>query len=107
MKLVQSLAAFLIFGASVAAVGEESSQKINSKESLRICKSAVEAELADGESMKFARKAATSVEAGIFKHWINATQLTNNEKSSVKVLCETSRTGEVVTMQMEEGRWKF
>ncbi|VUD40537.1 hypothetical protein TDB9533_00284 [Thalassocella blandensis] len=110
MKIIHQImlvVGVLCCAVNAAAESRDASQKINSKESLRICKSAVEGDLDAGKEIKFRRKTATSVEADVFKHWINATEISDGDKTSVKVLCETSRTGEVVNMTLEEGRWKF
>ncbi|MFL0804793.1 MAG: hypothetical protein K6L81_13840 [Agarilytica sp.] len=80
---------------------------VNSKESMRLCKSAMEADLADGTSYKFKRKTATSVEIDRFKHWINFLEISEAEKSSKKLLCETSRSGEVLVLQVKPGKWKI
>ncbi len=80
---------------------------VNSKESMRLCKSAMEADLAEGTSYKFKRKTATSVEIDRFKHWINFVEISQSEKSSKKLLCETSRSGEVLVLQVKPGKWKI
>lgn len=80
--------------------------RINSKESLERCKNAILAE-AGGSEYAFSRKTATSVKSDLFKHWINATERKDNEKSSVKILCETSRTGEVLSLRIQPGRWNI
>lgn len=80
--------------------------RINSKESLERCKHAVAAQ-ADDLEYSFSRKSATSVKSDFFKHWINATEREGSEKSSVKILCETSRTGEVLSLLVKPGRWNI
>ncbi len=80
---------------------------VNSKESMRLCKSAMEADLSEGTSYKFKRKTATSVEIDRFKHWINFLEISQSEKHSKKLLCETSRSGEVLVLQVKPGKWKI
>ncbi len=80
---------------------------VNSKESMRLCKSAMKADLAEGTSYKFKRKTATSVEIDRFKHWINFIEISQSEKNSKKLLCETSRSGEVLVLQVKPGKWKI
>lgn len=80
--------------------------RINSQESLQRCKHAVAAQAGDLEYI-FSRKSATSVKSDFFQHWINATERKGNEKSSVKILCETSRTGEVLSLLLKPGRWNI
>ncbi len=87
--------------------GENNGQRINNKESLRICKSAAQNDLGGAGELKFKRKAATSVESDRFRHWINFVELTGEGKTSKKLLCETSRTGELLSMHAEPGRWRF
>lgn len=81
--------------------------KINSKESLRLCKSAMESDLPEGTRYKFKRKTATSVESDRFKHWINVLEVNETEKQSKKLRCETSRSGEVLVLEIRPGKWKI
>lgn len=96
----------LCLSASVS-VGVLADTKVNSKESLRQCKSAMQADLPEGMSYKFKRKTATSVEIDSYKHWINFYEISASEKNSKKLLCETSRSGEVLVLQIKPGKWKI
>lgn len=80
--------------------------RINSKESLERCKHAIAAEAGDREYI-FGRKTATSVKGSSFKHWINVTERSGNEKVAVKILCETSRTGDVLSLLLKPGHWNI
>ena len=102
MKSHVVLVSLLLFCQSLWA----EDNRINSKESLERCKRAIAAEAGDLEYV-FSRKSATSVKSDFFKHWINATERKANEKSSVKILCETSRTGEVLSLLLKPGRWNI
>ncbi|MFL0809998.1 MAG: hypothetical protein K6L76_06260 [Agarilytica sp.] len=83
------------------------SEKVNSRESLRICKSALTQDAGETMELKFKRKTATSVEAKKFKHWFNIVEIHNGEKSSKKLRCETSRTGELLVIHSEPGKWNI
>lgn len=90
------------------SAGAFAGEKINSKESLRVCKAALsEEQQKQGVEYKVKRKTATSVDKDAFKHWINVVETKAGEKSSIKVLCQTSRTGEVLELTKEAGRWTF
>ncbi len=102
MKTLATICVFLLMAGAANAA-----EKVNSKESLRICKEAMLADVEAGQSFKFKRNTATSVESEKFKHWINATQLAEGEKKSLKVKCETTRSGELLKLVFEPGRWKI
>ncbi len=96
---------FIIMSVLVGSV--YGADRVNSKESLRLCKSAMESDLAEGTHYKFKRKTATSVESDRFTHWINVYEISANQKAPKKLLCETSRTGEVLVLQIKPGKWKI
>jgi len=100
------VAATLTFGAA-SVVTATASEKINSRESLRLCKNAMEADMPEGTKYKFKRNTATSVEPDRYKHWINFLEINGKAKNMKKLLCETSREGEILVMEIKEGRWKI
>ena len=96
-----------VFAMGIASVGALAEEKINSKESLRICKDAMAAEIPEGTEFKFRRRTATSVEPDRYKHWINFVEKNGREKTVKKLRCETSRVGEVLVMEIKPGSWKI
>ncbi len=96
----------IMLSASVSA-GVAATEKVNSKESLRQCKSAMESDLSDGVSYKFKRKSATTVEIDRYKHWINLYEVSDAGKDAKKLLCETSRSGEVLVLKVQPGKWRI
>lgn len=96
----------IILSASVST-GVAAAEKVNSKESLRQCKSAMEADLSEGVSYKFKRKTATTVEIDRYKHWINLYEMSDSGKDAKKLLCETSRSGEVLVLKVRPGKWRI
>lgn len=82
-------------------------EKVNGKQSLRLCKSAMLEKLPENMSYKFKRNSATSVEKDRYKHWVNVLEINGSDKTSKKILCETSRTGEVLVLEVQSGRWKM
>ena len=88
-------------------VAADAAERINSKESLRLCKDAMQAELPEGTRYKFKRNSATSVESDRYKHWINVLEISAEEKTSKKLLCETSRSGEILVFTIKPGSWKI
>lgn len=105
LNAVISALVFTVF--TLAAINVNAGERINNKESLRICKSAAQEELGGEGELKFQRKTATSVESDRFRHWINVVELASDAKTSKKLLCETTRTGELLSMHVEPGRWGF
>lgn len=105
-SLVSMAVMGLVFTLGLAGnvYGEE---RINNKESLRICKSAAQEELGGAAELRFKRKTATSVESDRFRHWINLVELSSDGKTLKKLLCETSRTGELLSMHVKPGKWGF
>lgn len=97
----------IILSASVSSGVIAAAEKVNSKESLRECKSAMEADLSEGVSYKFKRKTATTVEIDRYKHWINLYEVSNLGKDAKKLLCETSRSGEVLVLKVQPGSWRI
>jgi len=82
-------------------------ERVNSKESLRMCKSAMEAKTGAGMRYKFKRNSATSVDADRYTHWINLLEISDTGKSQMKLLCKTSRSGEILELEVKPGKWKI
>ena len=82
-------------------------KKVNSKESLRACKDSLNADLSEGARYKFKRNSATSVYPDRYKHLMNVVEFSDNGKTSLKVRCETTRTGEILAIDLKPGRWKI
>ena len=103
---MMKLQAILLWLPLLAVSETVSAININSKDSLTICRNAI---LADaGETQyKFNRKTATSVKKEQFTHWINVIEISETDKVPVKVLCETSRDGTLLTIEFKPGRWKI
>lgn len=103
---------FHTFLASICMLGVVSgvaaaADKVNSKESLRLCKSAAEEQAAEGAVYKFKRNAVTSVDSDRFTHLVNLVETQGSEKNVMKLRCEISRVGDVISLDMEPGRWKM
>ena len=98
--------AVLLMLSTCTTIATAAPVKINSKDSLTICTDAI---LADAGELryKFSRKTATSVKKEQFTHWINATEIDGSDKTPVKVLCETSRDGNILSIEFKPGRWKM
>ncbi len=101
---MKTLIFFLLASFSLTAFAGD---KINSKESLRVCKSAASEKLAEGSSYKFKRRSATEVESDRYKHWINVYEISANDKQAKKLMCETSRTGELLSLEFDAGQWRI
>ncbi len=88
------------------SVSAGAAERVNSKESLRLCKSAVEKDAGDS-AIKFKHKTATSVDSGHYVHYINLLEKSESGKESKKLMCKTTRTGEIVSLEIKPGRWKI
>lgn len=89
------------------AMNVAADERINNKESLRVCKAAAEAELDAEAALKFKRKSATAVELDRFRHWINVVEVHGQDKTAKKLLCETSRSGELLVLTYQPGQWNI
>lgn len=98
----------LLFSMALVALSfsVNAAERVNSKESLRLCKSAVEQD-AGNVSVKFKHKTATSVESEHYIHYINILEKSDGGKESKKLMCKTTRTGKVVELDIKPGRWKI
>lgn len=82
-------------------------ERVNSKESIKACKTQLVFEQSGGVVYTFKRKTATKVDASMYQHWLNAVQTEGERRESIKILCETSRAGVVQSLTVQPGRWTF
>ncbi|MFT5084233.1 MAG: hypothetical protein ACI9Y1_002286 [Lentisphaeria bacterium] len=104
---VRACTATALLAALCVSVDVSAEARVNSKESLRVCKSAIEADAREGQSYKIKRKAVSSVRSDRFTHRFNAVQMDAEGKISLKVMCETSRSGELLVLELKPGNWKI
>ena len=102
MKALMMFSAILL---SSVAVSAETS--VNSRESLALCKQSIEADAGESTDFRFSRKVATSAKSETFLHRINATEINDDGKTLLKITCETSRSGEVLSVETKPGRWSM
>jgi hypothetical protein len=57
--------------------------------------------------ISFSRNPASSLKAGAYKFWINATEDLDGTKKNVRYQCEITRNGELVELTREPGRWNI
>ena len=80
---------------------------LNAVQGMDACKFHIESIYAEDADLNFQRQAGTSIRGGHFKYWINASAQIDSDRSSVRFLCEVTRTGELVELIEEEGRWSI
>jgi|MEHZ01.5.fsa_nt_MEHZ011451974.1_17 hypothetical protein len=84
---------------------------LNAVQGMDACKFHIESlyaqNYAEDVDLSFQREAGTSIRGGHFKYWINASAQINSERSPVRFLCEVTRTGELVELIEEDGRWSI
>lgn len=92
---------------TLAAGVNADANRVNSKDSIKACKAHLLQQHAEGVTIKFKNKSATAVDNNKYTHRLNAVQIHADGRESLKVLCETTRSGSVVTLDVQSGRWKF
>ncbi len=103
LKFLSGLACSVL-AVSLEASAQADVKRVNSKESIKACKAHL---LQQDVKVKFKNKSATQVDNNSYKHWLNAVKTNADGRESLKVLCETTRTGKVVTLDVQSGSWKF
>lgn len=95
----------VLLGASMT-VSAETGQRINSAEAERACLKEIEAVYASETEMRFKPRPASSYKGGMYRFWINATEISDDGRQSGAYLCEISRAGEVVELSRKDGLWR-
>lgn len=106
LKLLSGLACSVL-AVSLVASAQADAKRVNSKESIKACKAHLLQQNTQGVKVKFKNKSATQVDNNSYKHWLNAVKTNADGRESLKVLCETTRAGKVVTLDVQSGSWKF
>lgn len=109
---MRSIKTVLILGSLLAASGLSSQiasaeQRLNGRQAADACKQEISALYAENKKIKFSKNPASSVKSGAYTFWINSTEKADGDKSSIRYLCEITRSGELVGLTREEGRWKI
>jgi len=99
------IVALAITGFSVG-VQAESEVRLNSAEAERACQAQIESVYASDGQIKFKARPTSSFGGGVYKFWINATEISDGARNSLGYLCEITRTGEVVQLMEKDGRWR-
>jgi len=95
---------------TVALMGSANSfaeERLNGREAANACKTEITNTYAGDSEIDFSRNPASSMRGGAYTFWINSTEELDGDKSSVKYLCEITRSGELVSLTREEGRWRI
>lgn len=79
---------------------------INGVEGAEMCKHQI-ATLSGQSELRFQRQSASSFRGSNFKYWINADTKIGDNSSAIRFRCEISRTGEVIEIIEENGRWNI
>lgn len=104
-KIVKAIAIVAsIFTISPVAMSQE---RLNAREAAEACKTEISDTYAIESEIRFSRNPASSLSAGAYKFWINATEELDGTKSNVRYQCEITRNGELVGLTRESGRWNI
>lgn len=102
MKTLMMFSAILLLSAAVSA-----ETRLNSKESVKLCQQSIVSDAGATVEYKFNRKVATSAKRDSFIHRINATEISEDGKELLKITCKTSRSGEILSVEMKPGNWSM
>ena len=79
--------------------------EVNSGQALNICKDMIRARTDGSVYHKFRNSPATSTRGGRYTFWINSTLKNEERKYLLRSKCMTSKQGELLLVEIEEGRW--
>lgn len=103
-KTLFAVSAVISLGFGIQAQAED---RLNGREAANACKQEITENYAGEADIRFSRNPASSMKSGAYTFWINTTEEANGDKSSIKYTCEIKRTGELVSLVREEGRWRI
>jgi hypothetical protein len=93
-------------GANAASISP-----INGVEGEQLCKEHIATLVSDSRmtdsEIEFQRRSASSFRSSNFTYWINASSKLGEQKGPLRYRCEISRTGEVMEIIEESGRWNI
>lgn len=78
---------------------------INSSEALGLCKENISDRTDGSVYHKFKMNPATSTRGGVLTLWIDSTMKNEQRKFLLKSKCIVSKSGELIDLEIEEGRW--
>jgi len=84
-----------------------SQERLNGREAVEVCKNEISDTYASEREIRFSRNTASSLKAGAYKFWMNATEDDNGVISSVRYQCEITSNGELVGLTREAERWNI
>lgn len=102
LTLISLILTSLVF--SVLANAED---RLNGRQAADVCKQEITATYSSDNKIKFGRNPASSIKGGAYTFWINSTETADGDKNSIRYLCEITRSGELVGLTREDGRWKI
>lgn len=89
-----------------ATVFTASQAQASTQPALDACKQGVVELYTNASETKFKRQVAISQRGGQYTFWINASATIDGDASPLKAKCVTSKSGEIVSLQVENGRWR-
>jgi hypothetical protein len=96
---------FILFSLLISQISV-AEERLNSREAEKVCHSEIYTAYS-GNEIKFKRNPASSLKKGVYRFWINSTEVADGNKNSIRYVCELSRSGELITLLREDGRWKI
>lgn len=81
--------------------------RLNAKQAIEVCKQEIHQAYGNETEIDFRHHPASSIKGSFYTFWINATEEIAGDQSSMKYQCEITRTGELVELTREPGRWRI
>ena len=95
------LSLFATTGANAASIS-----LINGAQGAKVCKQEIRTYASQAE-LHFQRESAASFRGSSFTYWINASSKFGEQRGPMRYRCEISRSGEVLELIEEGGRWNI
>lgn len=101
--LLTSALISLVFSSGLNAA---SVSRINGVDGEQLCQEQI-ANSSGRDAISFQRESAASFRGSNFTYWINANSMVGGERGPLRYRCEITRTGEVLEIVEESGRWSI
>ncbi|MEQ9021827.1 MAG: hypothetical protein RLN82_03595, partial [Pseudomonadales bacterium] len=98
---------FTIFLLAILSPLAITQERLNAKQAIDVCKQKIHQAYGNSAEIRFRHNPASSIKGSSYTFWINATEEIAGDQSSIKYQCEITRTGELVELTREPGRWRI
>lgn len=97
----------LVIVSTIFVHSAQAEEQLNGRQAANLCKQEISTLYSGEHKIKFDRNPASSLKSGKYRFWINSTEKSADSKSRVRYLCEITRSGELMALTREKGRWKI